>query len=922
MAITMKAQGGLRATRVLLGILLGLASAGPAPAQPAASPTVAALRASFAKPPDDSRVMMRWWWFGPSVTREEIEAEMRRMKEGGLGGFELAVVYPMALDDPASGIRNERYLSPEFLEKVRFTAQKARELGLRMDVTVGSGWSYGGPYITPDLAAARLRSERREITPDRTSVARPVPYEHDRLVAAFIGRGSMQEADPRSFRLLDISGHGPIALPEGSGPRVVLFYYASHSGQVVKRAALGAEGYVLDHFSRPALETHLREAGDKLLAAAGPGGIHAVFCDSLEVYDSDWTADMLEQFQARRGYDLRPLLPMLERDAGDRSLELRRDFGRTLSELYEERFLVPLKEWARRNGVLLRIQNYGEPPATISSARHADLIDGEGWKHRELTSSRWASSASHLFGKPVTTSETWTWLHSPAFRATPLDVKAEADQHFLAGINQLIGHGWPYSPPQAGTPGWPFYAAAVLSDKNPWWPVMRDLSSYLHRVSFVLRQGEPVGDVALYVPTEDAWSTFRPGASMNLFRKVVELVGPNVVPGILAAGHGFDLVDDGTIKEAEAKRYKAVVLPGARFVPEPTRRLLEGYSRAGGTVLALRRKPEGEWPFVVPVSEGDLSSRLAAAVPPDVTVRPPAPDIGFVHRRLADADVYFLANTANEPRSVTVAFRSQTPNAESWNALTARIERLAVGDAGIAFDFEPYGSRIVVFGKAGTDAPAASRPSVVAAEELGSGWTVSFAGNGSAAPVALPHSWAEDAEARHFSGTATYRRTVQLTASFRKPARVFVDFGPSRPLEREPLPSGTLRGNSFAALVAPPIREAATVFVNGGRAGSVWAPPYRLEITGLLRDGANEIRVDVHNTAINRLAEGGHLPDTAALVERYGQRFRLQDLEGLRPLPSGILSVPRIVAERNVSKDDEAGLGHIPNMDPSESRRY
>jgi hypothetical protein len=128
--------------------------------------------------------------------------------------------------------------------------------------------------------------------------------------------------------------------------------------------------------------------------------------------------------------------------------------------------------------------------------------------------------------------------------------------------------------------------------------------------------------------------------------------------------------------------------------------------------------------------------------------------------------------------------------------------------------------------------------------------------------------------------------------------RVFLDFGEAKAIEPEPLPSGTLRGNSFAALVAPSIREAAAVFVNGRRAGSVWAPPYRVELADLLRDGPNEIRVDVYNTAINRLSEGGHLPDTEALVERYGQRFRLQDLDGLRPLPSGILSVPRIVAER------------------------
>jgi hypothetical protein len=107
-----------------------------------------------------------------------------------------------------------------------------------------------------------------------------------------------------------------------------------------------------------------------------------------------------------------------------------------------------------------------------------------------------------------------------------------------------------------------------------------------------------------------------------------------------------------------------------------------------------------------------------------------------------------------------------------------------------------------------------------------------------------------------------------------------------------------LRGASFAALVEPPIREAATVFVNGRRAGSIWAPPYRIDVTDLLRGGANEVRIDVYNTAINRLAEDGRLPDMKALVERYGLRARLQDLEGLQPLPSGLLSPPRLVAER------------------------
>jgi hypothetical protein len=865
--------------------------------QGTASPTAVELQRLFAQPPEDSRIMMRWWWFGPSVRQEEIEAEMRRMKEGGIGGFELAVVYPMALDDPARGVRNEPYLSPGFLEKVGFAAQKARALGLRMDITIGSGWPYGGPYITPELAAARLRSDRREIPPGMTSILRPAG---DRLLAAFIGQGAPREVDAASYRELDIAGEGPIPLPRGEGPRSVLLYLVGQTGQIVKRAALGAEGYVLDHYQRAAVETHLREAGDRLLAAAGPGGVHAVFCDSLEVYDADWTADMLDQFRQRRGYDLRPLLPLLEYDLGERSAALRRDFGRTLTELYQERFLAPLRAWASRNKVLLRIQNYGTPPASLASSRYADLVDGEGWGSRTLTATRWASSAAHLLGKPVTASETWTWLHSPPFRATPLDIKAEADQHFLAGINQLIGHGWPYSPPEAGTPGWPFYAAAVLSDKNPWWPVMPDLAAYLQRVSFLLRQGEPVADVALYAPTEDAWSTFKPGAPgyLNLFSKIVEWIGPHTVPAILDAGHSFDLIDDGTLEEARRRVYGAVVLPGVRFMPEATRHQLADYVHEGRTVLAVGRRPEGAGSSLELVAEHDLARRLTA-VPPDVMLNPLSPEIGFVHRRLSDADIYFLANTGREPRAVTARFRAQTPNVESWDPMTGASERLAAHDGEVLLSFEPYGSRVVVFRREAGSAAVPAARSPITSLELRSGWTVSFRGSNEATPVDLPHSWAQGTATRYYSGAATYRRMVSLPESFRGPGtRVSLDFGAARPVEREAAAGGPLRGGSFAALVEPPIREAATVFVNARRAGSVWAPPYRVDLTNLLREGANEIRIDVYNTAVNRLAEGGRLPDMNALSERYGLRARLQDLEGLHPVPSGLLSRPCLVAER------------------------
>jgi alpha-L-rhamnosidase len=301
----------------------------------------------------------------------------------------------------------------------------------------------------------------------------------------------------------------------------------------------------------------------------------------------------------------------------------------------------------------------------------------------------------------------------------------------------------------------------------------------------------------------------------------------------------------------------------------------------------------------------DVQSLIGAALPADVALDPPTPAIGFVHRRLRDADVYFLANTSNVPRSVRARFVSQTEWAESWDAMSGAVEPLDVSGGSVTFTFEPYGSRVIVF-RAGRNA-ASTVPARRAAEslELRSGWMVNTWGPASAGPtspgrpVDLPHSWADDPRTRFFSGTVSYRRSVQVPPPFRASgARVFLDFGDGAAVEREGLPGGTMRGNSFAALLAPPIREAATVFVNDRRAGTIWAPPFRVDITDLLHDASNEIRIDVYNTAINQLAEGGRLPDVAAVTERYGQRFRLQDVDNFTPIPSGILAIPRLIVER------------------------
>jgi hypothetical protein len=416
-----------RAIALVLSVVASIVSS--AQPRPASAPDD--LRRSFVAPPADSRIMMRWWWFGPAVTKPEIERELQAMKAGGIGGVEVQPVYPVVLDDPGAGIRNLPYLSDDFIDALRFAAEKARELGLRFDLTLGSGWPYGGPQVGATQAAGKLRIERVPATAQARRVAAPSIGAGERFIAAFL-----EDTD------LGAVQDGAVRLPERHQGGDVRFFIAGRTGMMVKRAAVGAEGFVLNHYDRGALDIYLQKVGDRLLQAFDGHPPFAIFCDSLEVYDSDWTTDFLEQFRARRGYDLTPHLPALASGAGEPADAIRHDWGQTLTELLDERFVEPMQNWAHTNRTRFRMQAYGIPPATLATNARVDLPEGEGVQWKSLSSTRWASSASHVYDRPITSSETWTWLHSPS--AAP-DAKAEADLHFLQGVNQLIGHGWPYT---------------------------------------------------------------------------------------------------------------------------------------------------------------------------------------------------------------------------------------------------------------------------------------------------------------------------------------------------------------------------------------------------------------------------------------------------------------------------------------------
>ncbi|HEX5000735.1 MAG TPA: glycosyl hydrolase [Terriglobia bacterium] len=887
------------------------------------------LQRLFQNPPDDSRIMMRWWWFGPAVTEPELEREMRMMKEGGIGGFEVQPVYPLDLDNAGTGFRNLPYLSDEFLDRLRFTAARARELGLRFDLTLGSGWPYGGPTVPIEQASGRLRVERINVAGGAERVALPAIGAGEKLIAVFAA-----PADGSAREITDIRD-GAAWLPSGlAGRNTVYVFISSRTRMQVKRPAVGAEGFVLDHLDPKAIDGYLSSVGDRLMQAVGSNRPYAIFADSLEVYNADWTDNFLEEFQRRRGYDLRPNLVALVAGADANAAALRHDWGKTLTELFNDRFLAPLGKWAHEKGTRLRAQAYGTPAVALSSNAHVDLSEGEGLQWDRLSATRWASSANHIYGRPVTSSETWTWLNSPPFAATPLDMKAEADRHFLQGINQLIGHGWPYSPASAPYPGWHFYAAGAFNDQNPWWIVMPDVTRYLQRVSFLMRQGQPVNDVAIYLPNDDAWSGFRSG-SVSLFEVLRQRLGTDLIPAVLGAGYNFDFFDDDAFRQTGKvdngalrlgpNAYRAVILPNVEQIPLDTLQKLEEFARGGGTLIATRRIP-AEAPgrrstaqerqtltevarrlFESPSARGyfvlnetaDLAKALTVRLQPDATFSPVAPQVGSVHRRTEDADIYFVANTSNARASVSATFRVKNGAPEWWDPSTGRVTSASVeaqseSAVTVHLDLEPYDSRVLVFtGRPRQSAPRGSDgpPEFV---DMRAGWRVSFGPNGASQLLENLRSWTDDPETRFFSGVATYEKTIGVPdRMLRDGAEVRLDFGDARPADAEAPRAASVNGMRTA--IEAPVRDAAVVYINGRRAGSVWRPPYSVDVTGLLQPGLNQVRIDVANTAMNDMA-GHPLPDYRQLNQRYGERFQVQDLQRVRPLPSGLLGVIRLVA--------------------------
>lgn len=858
----------------------------------------------FIEPPSQSRPFVRWWWNGNRVTLPEALRELDLLAEAGVGGVEINPIAmpPVGDPDPETIAPALEWLSPEWNRLVKAVAAGARERGLISDIIVGSGWPFGGRFLQPG-ELLQIVTVYHETVRGPSHYSRPLSE---------VTRGYFRTWDPERRH----------EVTEGSAPRLLflrlvpadatdvvpgedLMESAVRGDQVefevpagsyelyagswregfrhVELGAPGADGPVVDHFSATAVRRYLDRMSEGLASELGrPMGdyFRAVFCDSLELGEVNWATDFREQFESRRGYDPWPFLHYMVENGpvpgeglrADKIRRLRYDFDLTLAELFGERFTKTLLEWAHQQGVQVRIQSYGRETHSIDSTLPVDLPEGESWiwdaqktPHPTL-SNRFTASAAHLAGRRIVSAETFTNT-TTVFRTLPYQLKQLGDLTLLTGVTHFVLHGFNYSPPEAGFPGWVRFGT-YFSEHNPWWPFLRLWSDYAARVSWVLQNSVPQSTIAILSPDDDVWSEF--GRPYYPFpEREAPLYAWRLWEAFHRAGYNTDYVSDRILLESATeegtltygdRRYEGLVVPGLRRMPPAVARKLEEFARSGGRLLFVERFPsqgpsfldlgggddevlrvmaslQEAWAETVhllpaPEEAGDPAwGRRAgetAGLEPDVRWRRPSPNVSQIHHRSGDREIFFIVNSSLDKAA---DMRAEFPGlgehtAWRWDPETGEraVYTPEEGAGHYAIHLEPQESLLLVF-EPGTPAaldPVWSRQPEGAAEfVLHPTWQVNFrhavTGDEWRAELAELVDLASGDDPRGVS----FAGTVEYTADFE------VDSTDWRWLDL-----GEVYGVS-------------RVWLNDRELGIRWWGRHRYELDGALQLGGNRLRVQV-----------------------------------------------------------------------------
>lgn len=862
----------------------------------------------FQNPPATARPFVRWWWNGSQVTEQEIQRELDVLKKAGIGGVE---INPIAMPEDAVdiGAKPLVWLTPEWNHMVKVAAEGARARGMITDMIVGTGWPFGGRFLPPDEQIKGVVVQQFELQGPQTFQGQlsdiverkrtPAPGEKapepQLLFLRLVPRNFSDISQAKDLTdAVAQDGNIHIQVPKGS---YILYLGTIQTGlgfREVTLGAPGADGPCLDHYNSAAVNRYINRVAEKLGPALGGrlgDALRALFVDSIELSGSDWTGDLLEQFRQRRGYDLTPYFPFVfypnpqrgysdafqpQGALADTLKRVRYDYNRTLVELFLERFTETYHKWCQEQGAKSRYQAYGTPWLMGMSEGYMipDIPESNNWlfspdpySHGYYVWNQYTAAGAHLTGKPVASCEAMTNTRG-VFKATLEMIKQADDMNFIMGINHSVLHGFNYSPPEAGFPGWVRFGA-YFSEQNPWWPYFPQWVNYNARLSAIFQHSQPVMDVAILTPRADIWSTT---GLARIQLQTTPWYGPRLWESVHQNGLSADyiseqIIQDGTKKNGELQygpmAYRTLMLTGVRSLEPETALAIRRYVEKGGRVIFIGEQPDRslslpnaaqndatvresvDWVLQEhPDRAGlvqapdrqeplhlwmrDLISRFQIEQP--VRISPPDPALYQMHQTHNGKDLFFFVNNdKNGTLHFNTAFQTGDKIPWKWDPFTGTRGVYPYGDSPdhLTITLQPLESLLLVFdpNHSGTPEPIPEIESRAITDITGP-WECKFqpAHADSFARTLtrlIDFSQSPDHDLNTFAGTVHYQATFRVATS--------------QPLM---LDLGAVHG----------ITE---VSVNGKSLGAIWWGRRRYDISDVVQPGENTLDVKVTTVLYN-----------------------------------------------------------------------
>lgn len=584
--------------------------------------------AQIATPVKDGKPWAYWWWMGSAVTKEGIKHNLQAYAKAGIGGLHIIPIYG------AKGYEAQYipYLSPQWMDMLQYTVQEASKLNMGIDVSMGSGWPFGGQVVERASAAKKFIVKEYTIPAGKAFnlVIQKDSTNKDALLQALSLYTSSHQFLKDVSNTIDAKGN--IQLKPSTEIRKLYALYSVPTGQKVKRAAPGGEGLVLDYFSKNALQTYttpFEQAFGQF--KTNKYKVRSFYNDSYEVYGANWTDNFLEEFKRRRGYDFSSYIYLLNdtifSEEGRRVLS---DYQETISDLLLDNFTILWAQWCKERGLLSRNQAHGSPGNILDYYTAVDIPETESFGSKQFDiplyrldkdfdekrfgkpnrlTMKFASSAAHITGKPLVSAETSTWL-GDHFKVAPSQIKPLLDEQFTAGVNHIFFHGITYSPPDVPWPGWLFYASTNYAPSSHFWEYMPEITGYISRIQSVMQQARPDNNVLLYFPIYDLWSKPK-GKSMIqlldvhyasnewLLNATVGKTGQQ----LLDKGYQFDYISDRQLQGLQANTqgqlltkasipYQTLVIPDCTYMPLETMQTIARLVASGAKVVFIDKLPQ------------------------------------------------------------------------------------------------------------------------------------------------------------------------------------------------------------------------------------------------------------------------------------------------------------------------------------------